>query len=238
MTEQKPSVDAAEIAKFDALAQDWWNPHGAMKPLHQLNPLRMQYIQDHVTLANQKILDVGCGGGILSEALARRQAAVTGIDLSTSLITIARQHAQLQGLTIDYQHISSTELAAQFPGSFDVITCMELLEHVPDPSQLIQECAQLLKPGGFIFFATINRNVWSFLGAVIGAEYVLQLLPKGTHQFAKFIRPSELTLWTNRSGLTLKGLQGITYNPITGKFRLSTDVTINYLAYYQRTNTK
>ncbi len=223
-----------EIAKFDALASQWWNPSGPMKPLHQLNPIRLQYINTYAHLAMQKVLDIGCGGGLLSEAMANCQASVTGIDLSESLLFIAQQHAAAQSLNIHYQLISSTDLANQNPASFDIITCMELLEHVPDPSQIVQDCAHLLKPGGMVFFATINRNLQSFLKAILGAEYVLGLLPKGTHQYAKLIKPSELTLWASRAGLTLKGLQGITYNPFSGKFNYSDDVSVNYMAYYQQ----
>ncbi len=228
------SANPAEIAKFDALAQDWWNPQGAMKPLHQLNPLRLKIIQNHAALNQQQVLDIGCGGGLLSEAMARCQAQVTAIDLSEQLIQIAQQHAQQQRLAIDYQLVSSTELAAQRPEAFDTVTCMELLEHVPDPHQVIQECATLVKPGGMVFFATINRNLQAFLKAIIGAEYLLRLLPKGTHQYAQFIRPSELTIWAIRSGLTLKGLQGIEYNPFTDKFSESKNIAVNYMAYFQK----
>lgn len=228
------TVNAAEIAKFDALAQEWWNPLGAMKPLHLLNPVRLQVIQAQVKLAQKNVLDIGCGGGLLSEAMASCQAQVTAIDLSQSLISVAQQHATSQGLAIDYRLISSTALAAERPGYFDIVTCMELLEHVPDPDQLVQECAALVKPGGSVFFATLNRNWHSFLKAIIGAEYILGLLPKGTHHYAQFIRPSELTLWAARSGLTLTGLQGITYNPLNERFSLSADVSVNYMAYFQR----
>lgn len=228
------SVDPAEIAKFDALANDWWNPLGAMKPLHQLNPLRLQVIQNQVPLQQQKVLDIGCGGGLLSEAMARRDALVTGIDLSEVLIKLARQHAQEQELTIDYHFIDSTAFSTSHPATFDVVTCMELLEHVPEPEQLVQECAALVKPGGVVFFATLNRNLQSFLKAIIGAEYLLRLLPKGTHRYAQFIRPSELTLWASRSGLVLKGFQGIAYNPLIDKFSFSKDISVNYMAYFQR----
>jgi 2-polyprenyl-6-hydroxyphenyl methylase / 3-demethylubiquinone-9 3-methyltransferase len=228
------SVDPAEIAKFDALANDWWNPLGAMKPLHQLNPLRLQVIQNQVPLQQQKVLDIGCGGGLLSEAMARRDAQVTGIDLSEQLIKLARQHAQEQGLTIDYHLIDSAAFSTSHPAAFDVVTCMELLEHVPEPEQLVQECAALVKAGGIVFFATLNRNLQSFFKAIIGAEYLLRLLPKGTHQYAKFIRPSELTLWASRSGLVLKGFQGIIYNPLLDKFSFSKDIAVNYMAYFQR----
>lgn len=223
-----------EIAKFDALAKDWWNPAGPMKPLHLLNPLRLQYIKNQTDLFQQQVLDIGCGGGLLSEAMAKCQATVTGIDLSESLLTVAKQHADTQGLTIDYQLINSGEFAEQNPARYDVITCMELIEHVPDPDKIIQDCARLIKPGGIVFFATINRNIQSFFKAIIGAEYVLGLLPKGTHQYANFIKPSEMTLWASQVGLTLKGLQGIIYKPFIQKFDYSDDVSVNYMAYFQK----
>lgn len=228
------SADPREIAKFDALAQDWWNPNGAMKPLHLLNPLRLRFIQQHVDLNHKRLLDIGCGGGLLSEAAARSGCDVTGIDLSASLLAVAREHAEQQSLTITYHQISAADWAAQSPGIYDVITCMELLEHVPDPDALVRECAQLLKPGGFVFFATLNRNWQSFLKAIIGAEYILKLLPKGTHQYAKFIRPSELTTWARQNGLRLKGLQGLNYHPFSEKFIFSQDVSVNYLIYFEK----
>jgi 2-polyprenyl-6-hydroxyphenyl methylase/3-demethylubiquinone-9 3-methyltransferase len=226
------SVNPAEIAKFDALANEWWDPRGPMKPLHLLNPYRLQAIINQIDLANKTILDIGCGGGLLSEAMAREKAYVTGIDLSESLIQVASQHAHTQGLKIDYRFQSSTQLAKEAKQSFDVITCMELLEHVPEPDKLIQECAEILKPGGLIFFATLNRNWQSFLKAIISAEYLLRLLPKGTHQYSQFIRPSELTLWASRHGLILKGFQGFSYNPLFEKFSLSNDISVNYMAFY------
>ncbi len=231
--QSKPSVDPIEIAKFSALANEWWDPNGPMKPLHQLNPLRLQYLQNHALLEDKNILDIGCGGGLLSEAMAGCGANVTGIDLSEELINVAKQHATMQTLLVDYRHVSSTELAAQLPQAFDIITCMELLEHVPDPAQLIRECSLLLKPEGVVFFATLTRNLRSFLGAIVAAEYLLKLLPKGTHQYEKFIRPSELTKWANQNHLTLKGLQGTIFNPFSGKFRFSKEISINYLAYFQ-----
>lgn len=226
------TANPIEIAKFDALAKDWWDPQGPMKPLHQLNPLRFKAIAQQVELAGKQVLDIGCGGGLLSESLAKAQAHVTGIDLSESLIKAASQHAKQQGLNIEYRLQSSTELMSEKSQAFDVITCMELLEHVPEPDQLVQECANLLKPGGMIFFATLNRNWQSFLKAIIGAEYILKLLPRGTHQYSQFIRPSELTLWASRSGLMLKGFQGFTYNPLLGQFHLSEDITVNYMVFY------
>lgn len=229
------TVDPAEIAKFDALAQEWWNPDGAMKPLHQLNPLRLQAIQSRISLSQCTVLDIGCGGGLLSEAMARCGARVTGIDLSESLLQTARQHAQSQELDIDYRLISSTELAAENPGHFDIVTCMELLEHVPNPDDLVRECAVLAKPGGLIVFATLNRNWQSFIKAIVGAEYIFGMLPKGTHHYAQFIRPSELTLWAARSNLSLLSFQGVVYNLLLDKFSLSPDVSVNYMAFFHKT---
>ncbi|MBS0350376.1 MAG: bifunctional 2-polyprenyl-6-hydroxyphenol methylase/3-demethylubiquinol 3-O-methyltransferase UbiG [Proteobacteria bacterium] len=228
------SANPAEIAKFTPWAQDWWNPEGPMKPLHQINPLRLQVIKNTVDLSGKQVLDVGCGGGLLSEALASCQAQVTGIDLNESLIETAKRHAQQHGLAIDYQLISSTQLLAKQSGCFDVITCMELLEHVPDPAEIIKECALLAKPGGMLFFATLNRNIQSFIKAILAAEYLLKLLPKGTHQYGQFLRPSEITLWAAQNGLQFKGLQGMTYNPFTGQFSLSKDVSVNYMLVFIR----
>ncbi len=230
------TANPEEIAKFNALAKDWWNPAGPMKPLHLLNPLRLQVIKQAFALEHKKILDVGCGGGLLCEAMAIHQAEVLGIDLSEALLDVARKHATAQNLKIEYRLIDSTALAKEKPASFDAVTCMELLEHVPDPEQIIQDCAKLVKPGGRVFFATINRNWQSFLKAIIGAEYILRLLPPGTHSYAQFIQPSELTLWTSRSGLSFRGLQGFSYNPLSEKFSLSQDISVNYIAIYERTN--
>ncbi len=226
------SVNPEEIAKFNALAADWWNPSGPMKPLHQLNPLRLQAIQKQLPLSQLKILDIGCGGGLLSEAMAGCHAEVTGIDLSDQLIQVAEKHAEKQNLNITYRLIDSASLALESPKYYDAITCMELLEHVPDPEQLIADCANLVKPGGMIFFATLNRNLQSFLKAIIGAEYILRLLPKGTHDYNQFIRPSELSLWASRAGLSFKGLQGFTYNLFLDQFNLSHNISVNYMASY------
>ena len=229
-----PNLDPAEIAKFGAIAEDWWNPEGKMKPLHLLNPLRLEYITKHTDLNNKKILDIGCGGGILSEAMAKKGADVTGIDVSAEVINIAQQHAKQNNLTICYQLISAEALAQQQPEHFDVITCMELLEHVPDPSSIIQACATLIKPNGTLFFSTVNRNLKSYLTAIIGAEYIFHLLPKGTHDYSKLIRPSELSRWASRAGLTLKDMSGIRYKFLDGSFELCQNVQVNYLACFAR----
>jgi len=189
------NVDPHEIKKFNALATDWWDPNGRMKPLHQMNPLRIQYIKNHTNIAEKKVLDVGCGGGLLSEAMARESADVIGIDLSNTLIQVAQQHAQKKRVLVDYQCISVENIAQTHAASFDIITCMEMLEHVPDPIGILQACANSLKPGGVLFVSTINRTIESYLGAIVAAEYILGLLPKGTHQYSPFIRPSDLTQW-------------------------------------------
>ena len=209
-----PNKDLQEIAKFEALGSDWWNINGEMKLLHQLNPLRLQYIQGTISLKNKKVLDIGCGGGILAEAMAKAGAEVTGIDLSERTISIAQEHASLQNLPIDYKFISAEELAVQSPHNYDVIICMEMLEHVPDPSSIIKACSLLLKENGFAFFSTIHRNIKSFLQAIIGAEYILNLLPKGTHHYAKFIRPSELSSWARLAQLEIMDIRGINYSNI------------------------
>lgn len=228
------NLDPSEIAKFSALANQWWDANGPMKPLHQLNPLRLQYIQSQVPLNKQRVLDVGCGAGLLAEVLCQQGAMVTGIDMSKEVIQVAKQHAAQSKLHIDYVINDIDTFAAQHPEPFDVITCMELLEHVPEPAQLIASSAALLKPGGIIFFSTLNRSLKSFLMAIIGAEYLLQLLPKGTHQYDKFIKPSELTLWAQKANLRLKGLQGIRYSPLQDTFELSSRIDVNYMACFER----
>jgi len=228
------NVDPAEIKKFDDLSEEWWNPNGSMKPLHKLNPLRLQYIKDHTDISEKKVLDVGCGGGLLSEAMARDAADVIGIDLSESIIKVAQHHAQKKRIIVNYQCINIETIAESHKNEFDVITCMEMLEHVPNPQAILKACADCLKPNGQLFVSTINRNIKSYLAAIIGAEYILGLLPKGTHDYSKFIRPSELTQWAQQAELKLVGLQGVSYQPFSGIFKLSEDVSINYMAYYEK----
>ena len=228
------NVDPAEIEKFASIAKKWWDKKGPCRPLHELNPIRLDYIQQHVPLAEQAILDVGCGGGILSESLAQHGAHVTGIDLSQEVIAVAQQHAQTQQLNISYQHLAVEALALQQPASFDVITCFELLEHVPNPLSVINACAQLIKPNGSLFFSTLNRHPKAYLLAILGAEYVLNLLPKGTHEYQKFIKPSELAGWLRIAGLNVENLRGIGYQPLTRRFYLTDDINVNYLAYCRK----
>lgn len=229
MNEQ--NVDTGEIAKFNAIAAQWWDPHGSFKPLHDINPLRLKFIEDHVLLSGKKVLDVGCGGGILAESMSARGAIVTGIDAADDALQAGRQHAAASGLSIDYRRITVEELVQEQTAGFDVITCMEMLEHVPDPQSVIDACARLCKPGGKLFFSTLNRNLKSYLLAILGAEYVLQLIPKGTHRYSEFIKPSELGVWLRKAGLTLMELRGITYNPLLRRYSLTQDVDVNYLAY-------
>lgn len=225
------NYDASEIAKFEKMAANWWDVNGECKPLHDINPLRLAFIKEHATLVGANVLDIGCGGGILSESLAESGAQVTGIDLSEAAIGAAKTHNASQPNKVYYQVTAAETLAESNPEQFDIITCMELLEHVPDPAQLIQSCAKLVKPGGKVFFSTINRNPKAYLYTVLGAEYVLKMLPKGTHDYAKFIRPAELATWMRQSGLTLKELKGMQYNPFTRHYHLDANVSVNYLAY-------
>lgn len=228
-----PNVDPEEIKKFDAMAKRWWDPEGDMKPLHLLNPLRLAYIQSNISLNNKRVLDVGCGGGILTESLAKQGAHVTGIDLSDAALDAAHQHLSQTTLHIDYKKIAVEDLAKQGT-QFDIITCLEMLEHVPNPASIIEACFSCLKPGGSIFFSTINRTPKAFLSAIVGAEYLLKMLPKGTHHYEKFIKPSELNAWCQKAKLYFKHIQGISYHPLSGQFALSQNVDINYLVYYQR----
>jgi 2-polyprenyl-6-hydroxyphenyl methylase/3-demethylubiquinone-9 3-methyltransferase len=224
------NVDAQELAKFSELAHRWWDPDSEFRPLHQINPLRLDWIDQLAQLRGKTVLDVGCGGGILAEAMALRAAVVTGIDLAAKPLGVARLHALESGVSnLEYREIAAEALAAEQPGAFDVVTCMEMLEHVPEPASSVQACAQLLRPGGWAFFSTLNRNPKSFLFAIVGAEYVLQLLPKGTHDYARFIRPSELARWCRQAGLTLSASRGMEYNPLTRRYSLSGDTSVNYL---------
>jgi len=226
----KLNADPAELAKFSDLAHRWWDPDSEFRPLHQINPLRLKWIDSTVGLSGKRALDVGCGGGILSDSMARLGADVTGIDLSTKALRVAQLHAMEAGTQgVRYQEISAEDLAREQPASFDVVTCMEMLEHVPDPSSVVRACADLVKPGGWVFFSTINRNAKSFLFAIVGAEYVLNLLPRGTHEYAKFIRPSELASHVRGAGLELTQTRGMEYNPLTRRYWLSDDTSVNYL---------
>ena len=228
------NVDDIEIRKFEELASRWWDPNSEFKPLHEINPLRMNYISQQINLADKKVLDIGCGGGILAEAMAFHGANVTAIDLAEASLSVAKLHQLESKLDIDYRNISAESLAIQEPEQYDVITCLEMLEHVPDPSSIVNACFKLAKPGGQVFFSTINRNPKSYLFAIIGAEYILNLLPRGTHDFAKFIRPSELAAWCRESQLNLKDQIGMSYNPIIKKYSLGKNIDVNYIAFYQK----
>ena len=228
------NVDDIEIRKFEELASRWWDPNSEFKPLHEINPLRMNYISQQINLANKKVLDIGCGGGILAEAMAFHGANVTAIDLAEASLSVAKLHQLESKQDIDYRNISAESLAIQEPEQYDVITCLEMLEHVPDPSSIVNACFKLAKPGGQVFFSTINRNPKSYLFAIIGAEYILNLLPRGTHDFAKFIRPSELAAWCRESQLNLKDQIGMSYNPIIKKYSLGKNIDVNYIAFYQK----
>jgi len=228
---QELNADPLELEKFSKLAHRWWDPNSEFKPLHQINPLRLKWIRDRAGLTGQRVLDVGCGGGILSESMASLGANVTGIDLSEKALKVARLHLLESGAQVSYRHVAVEELARSEPGTFDVVTCMEVLEHVPDPARQILACAQLLKPGGHAFFATINRSPKSFLFAIVGAEYILRLLPRGTHEYAKLIKPSELSAMCRQAQLNVTELIGMTYNPITGVYALAADTDVNYILY-------
>ncbi|MFO1246233.1 MAG: bifunctional 2-polyprenyl-6-hydroxyphenol methylase/3-demethylubiquinol 3-O-methyltransferase UbiG [Ramlibacter sp.] len=229
------NADPAELAKFSDLAHRWWDPDSEFRPLHQINPLRLEWINGLVPLAGQRVLDVGCGGGILADAMARKGAEVLGIDLATKALKVAQLHALEAGTRqVQYREISAEALAAEAPASFDVVTCMEMLEHVPDPASVVKACATLVKPGGRVFFSTINRNPKSFLFAIVGAEYVLNMLPRGTHEYAKLIRPSELAAYCRAAGLDLQATRGLEYNPLTRRYWLSGDTSVNYLFATQK----
>lgn len=233
------NIDTEEIAKFSELALHWWDPQGELKTLHDLNPLRLGYIQDRLDLAHKKIIDIGCGGGILAESMAKQGGLVTGIDMSEGALKAARLHRletleQHPGLKLDYQHITAEDMADKHPASYDLVTCMELLEHVPDPASVIKACAKLLKPGGLVFFSTLNRTLKAYLFAIIGAEYILRLLPKNTHDYAKFIKPSELAQNAKQAHLTVKDFCGMHYDVLTRQFTLTEDVSVNYLMCAQK----
>ncbi len=234
MTQTAQNVDPDEIAKFAQLAARWWDPHSEFKPLHEINPLRLNYINDRVGLKDKTVLDIGCGGGILAESMAALGARVMGIDLGEAPLAVAKLHLKESGLKVDYRHVSAEDLAREQPESFDVVTCMEMLEHVPDPASTIAACAKLVKPGGQVFFSTINRNPKSWLFAIVGAEYLLNLLPRGTHEYMKFIKPSEIERWARHARLSVREFIGMHYNPLTRQYRLGRGVDVNYIAYTTR----
>jgi 2-polyprenyl-6-hydroxyphenyl methylase/3-demethylubiquinone-9 3-methyltransferase len=224
------NADPLELSKFGDLAHHWWDPDGEFRPLHQINPLRLDWIDDQAEIAGKRVLDVGSGGGILAESMAARGADVLGIDLSVKPLRVAQLHAMESGLTnLQYREVAVEALAAEMPASFDVVTCMEMLEHVPEPSSVVRACAELVKPGGWVFFSTLNRNVKAWLLAIVGAEHVLKMLPKGTHEYRRFIRPSELSRWSREAGLSTVGFKGLEFNPLTQRYWLSDDTSVNYL---------
>ena len=224
------NVDPQELAKFSELAHRWWDEGSEFRPLHEMNPLRLQWIDSLAELSGKAVLDIGCGGGILAESMARRAARVTGIDLAGKPLGVARLHALETGVeNVEYREVAAEALAAERPRAFDVVTCMEMLEHVPEPASVVQACGTLVRPGGWVFFSTLNRNAKSFLLGIVGAEYVLRLLPRGTHEYSRFIRPSELARWCREAGLDLHSSRGMEYNPMTRRFRLTDDTSVNYL---------
>ncbi len=230
----QPNVNPSEIAKFEASASRWWDPEGEFRPLHEINPLRLGYIETWAELSGQRVLDVGCGGGILSESMALKGAQVTGIDMGEAPLGVARLHALESGAEIDYRRVTAEEFAEAEPNSFDVVTCMEMLEHVPDPASVVRACARLTKPGGMVFFSTISRTPKAYLQAIVGAEYLLGMLPRGTHDYSQFIRPAELAGWARAANLILRDLKGMGYSPLTRQFRLVRQVDVNYLACFQK----
>lgn len=229
------NVDNAEIAKFEALASRWWDKNSEFKPLHDINPLRANFIDERSPVAQKRIIDVGCGGGILAESLAQRGGIVTGIDMGEAPLAVARLHALETAVEITYEQVTAEDKAARMPGEFDIVTCMEMLEHVPDPASVVRACAQLVKNGGDVYFSTINRNPKAYAFAILGAEYILNLLPRGTHEYSKFIRPSELAQWLRAAGLELQTITGMTYNPLTKRYKLNAnDVSVNYLLHAKK----
>ena len=234
MTASTHNVDADEIEKFEKLAGRWWDPNSEFKPLHDINPLRLDYIDGLAPLKDKRVIDIGCGGGLLTEGMASRGAHVIGIDMGKAPLTIARLHQHESGLEIDYRQTTAEHMAATEGGSFDTVTCLEMLEHVPNPAGVIAACAQLIKEDGQVFLSTINRNPKAYLFAVVGAEYLLRLLPKGTHEYSKFIRPSEMEKWARAAGLELTDLTGMSYNPLTREYTLGSDVSVNYLACFRK----
>ena len=229
------NADPQELAKFSELAHRWWDPDSEFRPLHQINPLRLDWIDELARLQGKRVLDIGCGGGILADAMARRGANVLGIDLAAKPLRVAQLHALEAGTpSVEYREVAAEALAQEQPGEFDSVTCMEMLEHVPDPSSVVRACAELVRPGGWVFFSTLNRNPKAFLFAIVGAEHVLSLLPKGTHEYARFIKPSELAQWSRDAGLELQGTRGMEYNPITQRYWLSADTSVNYLMACRR----
>lgn len=234
MTATSKNVDTGEIAKFDALAANWWDPHGEFRPLHEINPLRLDYIRQRASLDGTRVLDVGCGGGILSESMDQAGARVTGIDLAERALAVARLHQVESGSSVEYVQTGAESFADGHVGEFDIVTCLEMLEHVPSPEEVVAACSRLVKPGGHLFFSTINRNPKAFLFAIVGAEYLLRLLPAGTHEYEKFIRPSELEEWARRAGLDLQGMTGLHYNPLTREYSLGPNVDVNYMMHFRR----
>ena len=238
MKEAQQNVDPAEVAKFDALASRWWDPDGEFRPLHEINPLRLDWIRQHADVQGAKVLDIGCGGGILAESLAQAGAKVTAIDMAESPLAVARLHQIESGAVVDYRRITAEEIAAAEPGRYDLVTCLEMLEHVPDPAAVITAIHALLRPGGKAFVSTINRNPKSFMLAIVGAEYLLKLLPAGTHEYSKFIRPSELDAWARAAGLELGASIGMHYNPLSREYSLGPGLDVNYLMHYRRPDTE
>ncbi len=234
MTEQTLNFDPQEIAKFEELASRWWDPDSEFKPLHEINPLRLEYIDRRSSLKGKTVVDIGCGGGILAESMALKGANVLGIDMGKAPLSVASLHKLESGAELDYQQITAEELADKEPEKYDVVTCMEMLEHVPDPSSVIEACSKLVKPGGHVFFSTINRNPKSYLFAIVGAEYIMQMLPKGTHDYSKFIKPSELESWARTADLHLRELTGMSYNILSKKYSLGHDIDVNYLMHTQK----